>query len=113
VHVANNISHTENLQTNGSQYISPVYKIADGIQVTRVATYCCERHGYQVLNDSTMLIKQLDFESSLELPREMPIQHTITPPQALLYPQPNVPLVLTTPALASYASTHFRSAFAL
>jgi hypothetical protein len=42
---ANNISHAENLQTNGSRCFSHLYKFRDQIQVTRVFTYCGERQG--------------------------------------------------------------------
>jgi len=42
---ANNISHAENLQSNGCRYFSHLYKFRDGIQVTRVFRYCGERQG--------------------------------------------------------------------
>jgi len=111
VHVANNVSHTENLQSNGCQYISLLFKIQDRIQVTRVAMFCREWHSYAGLNDSSMLIQEFGFEYTLQLLLEMTIQHAMTSLQALLYPQPDVPLVPTAAALASYALTHFRSAF--
>jgi hypothetical protein len=42
VRAANNISHTENLQSNGSRSFSHFYKFRDGIQVIRVFRYCGE-----------------------------------------------------------------------
>jgi hypothetical protein len=43
VHAADNISHTENVQSNGCRCFSDLYKFRDGIQVTRVFRYCGER----------------------------------------------------------------------
>jgi len=40
---ANNISHAENLQSNGCQCFSHLYKFRDEIQVTRILRYCGER----------------------------------------------------------------------
>jgi len=45
VGVADNISHTEKLQCNGSRCFSHMYKFRDGIQVTWVFRYCGERQG--------------------------------------------------------------------
>jgi len=45
VHAADNISHAENLQSNGCQCCSHLYKFPDGIQVTRVFRYCGECQG--------------------------------------------------------------------
>jgi hypothetical protein len=42
---ANNISHTENLQSNGCRCFFQLYKFRDGIQVTQVSRYCGERQG--------------------------------------------------------------------
>jgi hypothetical protein len=42
---ADNISHAENLQSNGCGCFSHLYKFQDGIQVTRVFRYCRERQG--------------------------------------------------------------------
>ena len=53
---ANNISHTENLQSNGWLYFSQFYKIRNGIQVTRVFRYCGEHQGQPVLNETSILV---------------------------------------------------------
>jgi len=45
VHAADDVSHAENLQSNGCLCFSHVYKFRDGIQVTRVFRYCGERRG--------------------------------------------------------------------
>jgi hypothetical protein len=45
VRAADNISHAENLQSNGCRCFSHLYKFRDGIQVTRVFRYCGERQG--------------------------------------------------------------------
>jgi len=45
VRAADNISHAENLQSNGSRCFSHLYKFLDGIQVTQVFRYCGERQG--------------------------------------------------------------------
>ena len=45
VRTADNISHTENLQSNGCRCFSHLYKFRDRIQVTRVFRYCGERQG--------------------------------------------------------------------
>jgi len=45
MHVADNISHAENLQSNGSRCFGHLYKCLDGIQVNRVFRYCGERQG--------------------------------------------------------------------
>jgi len=42
---ANNISHVQNLQTNGWRWFSHLYKFRDGIQVTRLFRYCGDRQG--------------------------------------------------------------------
>jgi hypothetical protein len=42
---ADNISHTENLQSKGCRCFSHLYTFRDGIQVTRVVRYCGERQG--------------------------------------------------------------------
>jgi len=42
---ADNISHVENLQSNGCRCFSHLYKFRDGIQVTRVFRYCGEHQG--------------------------------------------------------------------
>jgi len=45
VRAADNISHAENLQSNGCRCFSHMYKFRDRIQVTRVFRYCGERQG--------------------------------------------------------------------
>jgi hypothetical protein len=45
VRAADNISHAENMQSNGCQCFSHLYKFRDRIQVTRVFRYCGERQG--------------------------------------------------------------------
>ena len=45
VRAADNISHAENLQSNGCRWFSHLYKFRDRIQVTRVFRYCGERPG--------------------------------------------------------------------
>jgi len=42
---ADDVSYTENLQSNGCRCFSHLYKLRDGIQVTRVFRYCGERQG--------------------------------------------------------------------
>ena len=43
--VADDVSHAENLQSNGCRCFSHLYKFRDGIQVTRVFRYCGECQG--------------------------------------------------------------------
>jgi hypothetical protein len=45
VRTADNISHAGNLQSNGCQCFSHLYKFQEEIQVTRVFRYCVERQG--------------------------------------------------------------------
>jgi hypothetical protein len=45
VRAADNISHAENLQSNGCLCFSHLYKFQDRIQVTRVFRYCGDRQG--------------------------------------------------------------------
>jgi len=45
VRAADDVSHTENLQSNGCRCFSHLYKFRDGIQVALVFRYCGERHG--------------------------------------------------------------------
>jgi hypothetical protein len=45
VYAADNISQAENLQSNGCQCFSHLFKFRDGIQVTRVFRYCGECPG--------------------------------------------------------------------
>jgi hypothetical protein len=42
---SDDVSDTENLQSNGCRGFSQLYKFRDGIQVTRVFRYCGERQG--------------------------------------------------------------------
>jgi len=56
-----NISHAENLQSNCGQSCSHLYIFRDGIQVTRVFRYCGQRQGQPVLNESSILVQELDF----------------------------------------------------
>ena len=42
---ADDVSHAENLQSNGCQCFSHLYTYRDGIQVTRLFRYCGERQG--------------------------------------------------------------------
>ena len=62
VRAADDVSHTENLQSNCCQCFSHLYKFRDGIQVTRVFRDCGERQGQPVLNKSSILVQELDFE---------------------------------------------------
>jgi len=82
VHTANDVSHSENLQSNGCRCLSHLYKFRDMIQVTWVCRYCCQCQRLPVLHKSSFLIQELDFEYSSQLPRETTIQRTITPPWA-------------------------------
>jgi len=59
---ADDVSHAENLQSNRCRCFSHLYKFRDRILVTRVFRYCGERQGYTVLNESCILVKELDFE---------------------------------------------------
>jgi len=43
VHAADDVSHAENLQSNGCRCVSHWYKFRDGIKVTWVLRYCGER----------------------------------------------------------------------
>jgi len=45
VRAADNISHAENVQSNGCRCFSHLYKFRDGIQVTSVFRYCGKRQG--------------------------------------------------------------------
>ena len=45
VRAANNVAHTENLQSICCGCFSHLYKFRDGIQVTRVFRYWCESQG--------------------------------------------------------------------
>ena len=45
VRAADDVSHAENLQTNGCRSVSYLFTFRDGIQVTRDFRYCGERHG--------------------------------------------------------------------
>jgi len=45
VHAADNISHSENLRSNGCRCFSHLYQCLDGIQVTRVFRYRGVRQG--------------------------------------------------------------------
>jgi len=45
VHAADDVSHTENLQSNGCRCFSHLYKFLDQIQVNRGFRYCGERQG--------------------------------------------------------------------
>ena len=113
VRAADNISHAENLQSIGCRCLSHLYKFQDRIQDTRVFRYCGERQGLPVLNESSIIVLEFDFEQSLQLPRETPIQRAITPPRALFYPHPVVTSILSAPALASCASTHLSYEFSI
>jgi hypothetical protein len=77
---ADDVSCTQNLQSNGYQCFLHMYKLRVGIQVTRVFRYRSERQGKPVLHETSILIIELDFEYSLQLPQETPIQHALTPP---------------------------------
>jgi len=59
---ADNATHAENLQSNGYQCVSHLYKFRDGIQVIRSFRYCGARQGWPVLKEISILIKELDFE---------------------------------------------------
>jgi len=59
---ADDVFHPENLQSNGCRSFSHLYKFRDRIQVTRVCRYCGERHGYPVLNESSILVLEFDVE---------------------------------------------------
>jgi len=62
VRPATNVSHAENLQINNCQCFSHLNKFQDGIQVTSVSSYCGERQGQPLLNESSILVLELDFE---------------------------------------------------
>ena len=62
VRTADDVSHAENLQSYLSRCFAHLYKFRDGIQVTRVFWYCGEHQGEPVLNESSILIQELDFE---------------------------------------------------
>jgi len=111
LHRGYDVTHADNLQCNSCLYFSHLYTFRDGIQVTWVCMYFGECQGYPVLNEHSIFVQYLDFESPLQLPREMTIQRTITPPWALLYPHPVMLSVPSAPALAYCASTHLRYAF--
>ena len=62
VRAADDVSHAENLPSNGCRCFSHLYKFQDGIQVTWVLRYCGKRQGYPVLNESSILVLELDFK---------------------------------------------------
>jgi hypothetical protein len=62
VRTANDVSHAENLQSNCCWCFSHMYKFQDGIQVPRVFRYCGERQGKPILNESSILVLELDLE---------------------------------------------------
>jgi len=62
VRAADNISHAENMESNGCRCFSHLYKFRDGIQVTRLFRYCGERQGKLVLNESSILVLEFDLE---------------------------------------------------
>jgi len=62
VRAADDISHAENLQSNGCRCCSHLNKFRDVNQVTRVLRYCRERQAYPVLNEGSILILELDLE---------------------------------------------------
>jgi len=113
VRAANDVSHIEHLPSGGCRCVSHVYILRDRIQVTKVFRYRGERQGQRVLNESSIRIWELHFESSLQLPWETPIQHAITPPLVWLYPHQVVPSIPSVPALDFCASTHLSYAFNL
>ena len=53
---ADNVSHTENLQSNSCWCFSHLYQSQDGIRVNRVSRYCSEHQGQPVLNESSILV---------------------------------------------------------
>jgi len=62
LHAADNVSNTENWQSNGCWCLSHLYKFRDEIQVTRVSRNCGDRQGEPLLNESSILVLELDFE---------------------------------------------------
>jgi len=108
---ADDVSHAENVQSNGSQCFSHLNEFREGIQVTRVLRYCSQHQGNPVLKESFILVLELDFEWSLQLPGDTPIECAITSPQALLHPHLVVPSIPSAPAMASCASIHLRYVF--
>jgi len=55
-------SHSEYLQTNGCRCFSHLYRFRDRTHVTRVFTYYDQHQGYPVINESSILVQELDFE---------------------------------------------------
>jgi hypothetical protein len=111
--VADNVSHTENLQTDGCWCFSHWYKLRDGIHLTRVSRYYGGSHCQPVLNKSSIHILEVDIEWLLHLPRKTPIHHALTAPQALFYPHLVIVSVPSAPVLASCTSIHLRYAFTI
>jgi len=62
VRAADDVSHAENFPSNCCRHCSHLYKVRDRIQLTRVFSYCGERLGRPVLNESSILVQELDFE---------------------------------------------------
>ena len=112
VRAANDDSHSETMQSNGCRCMSHLYKFRNRIQVTQVFRYCGKCQGKPVPDESSILVLELDFESSLQLPRETPIQHDIIPRRVSVYPHLVILSIPSARALASCASTHLRYAFA-
>jgi len=98
---ANDVSHAENLQSNSRWCFSHLNTFRDVIKVTRVFRYCGEHQGKPVQNESSIVVREIDFEYSLLLPWQTTIQRTITSPCALLYAEPVDPSVPSVSALAS------------
>jgi len=109
---AADVSHADHWPRNGWRCFSHLNKLRDGIQVTRIFRYCSEHQGQPVLKESSINVLDLDCELSLQMPRETPIQHTITPPRVLLFPHPVVSSIPSAPAPACCVLTHWRYAFA-
>jgi len=113
MHLGDDVSHSEDMQLNDCQCMSHMFKFLHGIEVTRGFMYCGELQGYALLNESSIFVQEHDFELSLQLPWDTPIQRILLPFRGLLGPHPVVPSVLSVPALPSWALPYLRYTFAL
>jgi hypothetical protein len=59
---ADSVSCAENLHNNSCRCISHLHKFRDGIKDTQGFRYCGERQGYPVLNESSILVLELNFQ---------------------------------------------------
>jgi hypothetical protein len=62
VRAVDDVSHVENLQFNCCRCMSHLYQFRDRIQLTRVFRDSGERMSSPVLNESSIIVQELDFD---------------------------------------------------